>query len=134
MSTITRRQVAAGAAWAVPVIAVGAAAPALAASPGDCPVLTVTSATAVRGGVTLVLAVSAPVPGYTLTSVTTVTGSYRILSWAPVPVVLTGSSLTLTGTGPNSGNDYAGTYTVSYTTSGPDGAVCSGTLTFTAVR
>lgn len=35
----TRRSVARGAAWAVPVIAVGAAAPALAASPGACPSL-----------------------------------------------------------------------------------------------
>ena len=134
MSTITRRQVATGAAWAVPVIAVGAAAPAMAARPRDCPVLTVTSATAVRGGVTLVLAVSAPVPGYTLTSVTTVTGSYRILGWDPVPVALDGSSLTLDGTGTNTGNDYAGAYTVSYTAVGPNSAVCSGTLSFTATR
>ncbi len=38
----SRRTVASGAAWAVPVIAVGAAAPAMAASPPDCvPVFTV---------------------------------------------------------------------------------------------
>ena len=36
MSTPTRRTVATGAAWAVPVIAVGAAAPLASASPRDC--------------------------------------------------------------------------------------------------
>ena len=134
MSRITRRQVATGAAWAVPVIAVGAAVPATATSPATCPVLTVTSATAVRGGVTLVLAVSAPVPGFTLTSFTTVTGSYRILTWSPSSPPLSSGSLTLNGTGTNTGNDYAGAYTVSYTATGPNGTVCSGTLTFTATR
>ena len=134
MSRITRRQVATGAAWAVPVIAVGAAAPAMAASPADCPDLSVTSATAVRGGVTLVLSVAAPVSGFTLTSFTTVTGSYRPLQWEPVPTSLASGSLTLNGTGTNTGNDYAGAYTVSYTATGPNGEVCSGTVTFTATR
>ena len=134
MSRITRRQVATGAAWAVPVIAVGAAAPAMAASPADCPDLSVTSATAVRGGVTLVLSVVAPVSGFTLTSFTTVTGSFRILDWSPSSPPLNNGSLTLNGTGTNSGADYAGTYTVSYTATGPDGTLCSGTLTFDAIR
>ena len=134
MSAITRRQVATGAAWALPVIAVGAAAPAKAASPSDCPVHTVTTATALRAGVRLVLSVSTPVPGFTLTTFETVTGSYRDLDWAPVPTLLDAASLTLLGTGPNTGNDYAGAYTVSYTATGPNGAVCSGTLTFTAAR
>ena len=134
MSMITRRQVATGAAWAVPVIAVGAAAPAMAASPADCPVLTVSSATAVRGGVTLVLSVSAPVPGFTLASFDTVIGSYRDLDWPVASEALDGTSLTLEGRGTNTGNDYAGTYTVSYTATGPNGAACPGTLTFTAIR
>ena len=110
------------------------AAPAMAASPSDCPVLTVTTATALRAGVRLVLSVSTPVPGFTLTTFETVTGSYRDLDWAPVPTLLDAASLTLLGTGPNTGNDYAGAYTVSYTATGPNGAVCSGTLTFTAAR
>ena len=84
MSNVTRRQVATGAAWAVPVLAVGAAAPAMAASP-NCPVLSVSSATAIRGGVTLVLSVANPNPAYSITSLTTVPGSYRILNLEPDP-------------------------------------------------
>jgi hypothetical protein len=133
MSNVTRRQVATGAAWAVPVLAVGAAAPAMAASP-NCPVLSVSSATAIRGGVTLVLSVANPNPGYAITSLTTVVGSYRILTWAPIPAGLGGASVTLDGTGTNSGNDYLGAYTVSYTVSGPNGAQCVGSLSFTSTR
>jgi hypothetical protein len=133
MSNVTRRQLATGAAWAVPVLAVGAAAPAMAASP-NCPVLSVASATAVRGGVTLVLSVANPNPGYAITSFTTVVGSHRILTWATIPAGLGGATVTLNGTGTNSGNDYEGAYTVSYTVSGPNGAQCVGSLSFTATR
>lgn len=134
MSTITRRQVASGAAWAVPVLAVGAAAPAMAASP-HCPGLTVSSATAIRGGVTLVLSVSNPNAAYSITSFTTVAGSYRILNWSPIPSALGGASVTLDGAGViNLGNDYAGPYTVSYIVSGPSGVQCVGSLSFTSVR
>lgn len=49
MSEVSRRHVAAGAAWAVPVIALGVAAPAMAASPAP----TVATATATDGGVNL---------------------------------------------------------------------------------
>ena len=54
-----------GAARAVPVLAVGAAAPAMAASPNR-PDLAASSAAAVRGGVTLVLSVANPNPGYAI--------------------------------------------------------------------
>lgn len=134
MSNVTRRQVATGAAWAVPVLAVGAAAPAMAAS-ATCPVLSVSSATAIRGGVTLVLSVANPNPAYSITSFTTVPGSYRILNWSPIPSALGGASVTLDGAGViNLGNDYAGPYTVSYVVSGPSGVQCVGSLSFTSVR
>ena len=34
----------------------------------------------------------------------------------------------------NTGNDYAGLYSVSYTISGPNGVQCVGTLSFTTIR
>jgi hypothetical protein len=133
MSTPTRRQVATGAAWAVPVLAVGAAAPAMAASP-SCPGLSVQSALALRGGVRLVLSVANPDPAFSITSFTTVLGSYRILVWDPVPTALGDATVTLLGEGVNTGNDYAGVYSVSYTISGPNGVQCVGTLSFTTIR
>ncbi len=48
MAEITRRQVSKGAAWAVPVLAVGAAAPAMAAS--ACPTITVLGAVQAGAG------------------------------------------------------------------------------------
>lgn len=128
MSTITRRQVATGAAWAVPVIAVGAAAPAMAAS--GCPTFTVLSATAVKGGVRLTLGFASTFNGYCFTSITS-TG-LKTLTWQ-IPSCLSGGQVLLVATGTNTGNDFGGTYTLNYQlTSGVD-VVCTGALSFTAV-
>ena len=129
MSTISRRRLAAGAAWAVPVIVVGAAAPAQAAS--GCTPFTVQRATAVRSGVQLVLTVASPDALSCITTFQTLVGSARILSWGtPLPCLGT-STVTLFGDGTNSGNDFRGTYTVAYVVDTPSGP-CSGTLTFVA--
>ncbi len=48
MGNITRRQVATGAAWAVPALAVGAAAPAMAAS--GCPTISILSVSTASSG------------------------------------------------------------------------------------
>jgi hypothetical protein len=48
MAEVTRRQVSRGAAWAVPVLAVGAATPAMAAS--GCPTITIVGVSTFSGG------------------------------------------------------------------------------------
>lgn len=77
---VPRRTVASGAAWSVPVIAVSAPVPALAAS-GGCPVAVVASATAQQGGVTITIRISPDVPSYCVTSVNTVSAPRAITSW-----------------------------------------------------
>ena len=129
MSTISRRRLAAGAAWAVPVIVVGAAAPAQAAS--GCTPFTVQRATAVRSGVQLVLAVTSPDASSFIATFQTLVGSARILDWGTNLPPLGSSTVTLFGDGTNSGNDYRGTYTVAYVVTTPSGP-CTGTLTFNA--
>ena len=127
MSTISRRRVAVGAAWALPVIVVGGAAPAMAAS--VCTPFTVTSAIATKGGVQLILQKNAGYSGC-ITTFQVLPGSARLLDWDRLPC-LDEDPLRLNGVGRNSGNDYRGTYIVSYVVTTPTGP-CAGTLTFVA--
>ncbi len=127
---VSRRTVAKGAAWAVPVVAVGAAAPAFAAS--TPPVFTVISATAPKGGVELTLGYSAAYAGFCFTSLTS-TGT-KALSWPTGSACLGGGGqITLVGNGSNSGNDFSGTYTLAYTIT-LGSTTYSGTIQFTAVK
>jgi hypothetical protein len=130
MSTISRRRLAAGVAWAVPVIVVGAAAPAQAAS--GCTPFTVESATALRSGVRLVLTSPNTNASSCITTFQTLVGSARLLDWGPLPSCLGTDSVTLFGQGTNNGNDFRGSYTVQYVvTTGTSS--CTGTLTFNAI-
>lgn len=125
---VSRRTVAKGAAWAVPAVAVGAAAPAMAAS---APTFTVLSATAPKGGVSLTLGYDPSFAGFCFTSLTS-TGT-KSLTW-PTSVCLDASGqVTLTGDGSNSGNDFSGPYTLFWTIT-LGSTTYSGSLPFTAVK
>ena len=106
MSTITRRQVATGAAWAVPVIAVGAAAPAMAASPGCTTITLVTVTGQTNTSATLSIDFAEPLSGTYVLEILTVSGvSFGLPATVLYP--FTGSALELTlprtNTGPPSG-------------------------------
>jgi hypothetical protein len=130
MTQISRRRLTTGAAWTVPVIVIGAAAPTAAAS--GCSEVTVVSAVANRGGVVLELQLSPFVAGYCLTSFST--SGIKELTWPGQPCFETNEPVTLRGLGTNSGNDFRGTYSATYVLVGPGGNVCPAqVLSFTAV-
>jgi hypothetical protein len=120
-SNISRRTVAKGAAWTVPVVAVGAAAPAMAASL-RCPTVTIT-AVAVRGGVSAQLRIDAAA-GYSVKSIAPWSPSRRVLRYSPSSGDFTDGIFSTDGFGPNPGNDYSGTYTARVVLTGPDGTDC----------
>ena len=127
MNQISRRRVTAGAAWAVPVVVVGAAAPAVAAS--ACPTLvtpvTVTGRT--RDSATVRLTFQGLGPGTYVFNVTSVSG---VSFTGPVGAHTLTSPLSLTFTRANSSNS-SGTVTVGYTIQPFNGAVCDqGSFTF----
>jgi hypothetical protein len=78
-SHLSRRTVAAGAAWWIPVIVVGSRAPALAAS--GCPAAVVGIARAQQGGVSVTLRLNPDLPYYCVASVTTTSSPYPVTSW-----------------------------------------------------
>ncbi len=123
-SNVSRRTVAKGAAWTVPVIAVGAAAPAMAASL-RCPTVTIT-AVAVKGGVDAVLRIdAAAADDYSVKSILPWSPSRRVLRYSPSSGDFTTDGRFPThGAGPNPGNDYAGSYTARVVLTGPDGTDC----------
>ena len=122
-SNISRRTVAKGAAWTVPVVAVGAAAPAMAASL-RCPTVTIT-AVAVRGGVSAQLRIdAAAADDYSVKSIAPWSPSRRVLRYSPSSGDFTDGIFRTDGFGPNPGNDYSGTYTARVVLTGPDGTDC----------
>jgi hypothetical protein len=130
MTQISRRRLTTGAAWTVPVIVIGAAAPIAAAS--GCPQLTVVSAVATRGGVDLELLLSPFVAGYCLSSFTS--SGPKALSWPRGDSTCfdTADAVTLRGLGTNSGNDFRGTYSATYVLTGATTCPAQ-VLSFTAV-
>ena len=129
-ASVSRRTIAKGAAWAVPAVVVGAAAPAMAASAP--PLFSVVSATAPKGGVQLTLGYAPAYAGFCFTSLTS-TGT-KALTWSTASVCLDGSGrITLVADGSNSGNDFSGTYTLAWTIT-LGSVTYSGTLDFTAVK
>ena len=127
MTEISRRRVTTGAAWTVPVLLIGAAAPLAAAS--ACPALvtpvTVTSRT--RDSATVELTFQGLGAGSFLLNIISVSG---VQFTGPTGAHTLTSPMSLTFTRQNSSND-SGTVTVAYTVQPFQGAVCGqGTFTF----
>jgi len=131
MTEISRRRVTAGAAWTVPVILIGAAAPLAAAS--ACPTLdtpvTVTGRT--TGSATVRLTFQGVGASPYIFNVTSVSG---VDFTGPTGAHTLTSPLSLTFTRSNNSNA-SGTVTVSYTIQPFQGSVCGqGTFTFVYSR
>lgn len=127
MTEISRRRVTTGAAWTVPVLLIGAAAPLAAAS--ACPVLvspvTVTSST--RSSATVRLAFQGVGAGAYIFNVLSVSG---VEFTGPTGAHTLSSPMSLTFIRRNDSN-VSGTVTVAYTIQPFQGAVCGqGTFTF----
>ncbi|NHA68448.1 hypothetical protein [Phycicoccus flavus] len=128
---ISRRSVATGAAWAVPVVAVGAAAPALAAS--GCTAVTSLSGTHTNGSRTV--SITAVVAGggaqVCITSLNAIGGGNGgvTLSYGGTACTTT-SSVTFSATTSDNGNNNKGTFrgTITYLVGGTS---CSQQVTFT---
>jgi hypothetical protein len=125
-SRIPRRTVAAGAAWSVPAIAMGAAAPALAAS--GCPVPVIGTARAQQGGVTITMRISPDLPSYCVTSITTATSPRAITSWTTAcfdQIEGDNDVVSLTGSGADNSaaQNYRGEYVINVLLS-LQGATC----------
>ncbi len=131
MTELSRRRVNTAAAWAVPVVVVGAAAPRLAAS--GCPVLvtpvTVTAVT--RGSATVRLTFEGVGSGAYVLNITSVSG---VDFTGPTGALPLSSPMSVTFTRRNNSND-SGTVTVAYTIQPAQGPVCGqGTFTFRYTR
>jgi hypothetical protein len=130
MSTrISRRTVATGAAWSVPVLAVSAAAPAMAAS--GCPTIADVQVTGTTtSSATVQLTFANFVSGATIT-ITGISGvNFAGGTGGPFPLTNPWSH---TFTRSNSSNN-SGQVTVYYTIDGPTGSCGSGTFTFSYTR
>lgn len=134
-TSVSRRTVAAGAAWSVPVIAVAAAAPAMAAS--GCPAPVIGTARAQQGGVLITMRISPDLPSYCVTSITTASSPRAITSWSTACFdQIPGNSdvIVLTGSGGDNAaaQNYRGDYIINVVLSLRGSACAAQSVAFTA--
>ncbi|HEX6916521.1 MAG TPA: hypothetical protein VF140_00480 [Phycicoccus sp.] len=121
MSTrISRRTVATGAAWSVPVLVVSAAAPAMAAS--GCTAVTAVAGTHTNGSANVAMTVTFGVSGSVCVTGLTATGGSNTgatITYAG-PAVCGTTTVAFTATANNSGSNVRGPYTgtITYTVGG----------------
>jgi hypothetical protein len=132
MSTrISRRTVATGAAWSVPVLAVSAAAPAMAAS--GCTAVTNLSGKHSNGSSSVAMTATFGVSGSACVTGLTATGGSNTgatITFSGTPVCSATGTVAFTATANNSGSNVRGSYTgtITYTVGGQ---TCSQPITFT---
>jgi hypothetical protein len=134
-SNISRRTVAKGAAWTVPVVAVGAAAPAMAASGISCPTSArLVSATATGGGSnktwTVVISFEGLVAGQEYSASITVTdskgsGGSESVTFTPISSIHEQTFVARRHDNGSTTSIVSISYTIRTT---PDGQVCTGSV------